>query len=114
MVVALLHQSSGGELLHDGTEKTWRGRHVIEEVLMSRMIAVDLSQAIFDLRIDLVVAEITGKIIEAARKTFPEGVLDAVAAILFNVVLDPLAEILVRHLRPGHAQHREFLREQIR
>jgi hypothetical protein len=66
VVVVLLHQSSGGELLHDGPEETGSGCQVVKEVVMSGVIAVDFREAILKLGIQLIVAEIASRVIKAA------------------------------------------------
>ena len=114
VVVILLQQSSGRELFDNGPEETRSRRHIKEEILMGGVILIDLGQAIFDLRVKLIIVEIAGEVIEAAHEAFPGGVVDAIAAVLFHIFQDLLAEIFVRHLLAGHAQHRELLREQVR
>ena len=81
---------------------------------MRGVFLIDLGQAFFDLRVKLVIAEIAGEVVEAAGEAFPGGVVDAIAAVLFHILQNLLAKILVRHLLPGHTQHRELLREQVR
>ena len=71
VVVVLLHQAGGRELFNNRTEEARSRRHVKEHVLMGGVIAVDLGQAILDLRIKRVIVEIAGKIIEAAREVIP-------------------------------------------
>ena len=80
---------------------------------MSRVISIDLREAVFNLRVEFVVAEIAGEIVEAFGERVPGSGVDAVAAILFNVVVNALAEIFVAHVGAGHAQHGKFFRQQI-
>src|SRR5260370_42085451 len=79
---------------------------------MSRMIAVNLCEAILELGKDLVVVEISHEVIEAACKTFPNFVFDAVATILSDVLQYPLSKIFLRHRLLGHTHHRDLLPEQ--
>src|ERR1700678_873609 len=113
MIVVLLHQPIGREFFDDRAEETWSRRHIVEKVLLGGVIAIDLGELIFYLRIEVVVLEIAGKIIKTPREAVPQRVVDAVAAVLLDVLIDPLAKVFVRYLRPGHAQNRELFREQV-
>src|SRR6266851_8151842 len=86
VIVILLHQSAGGELFDNLAEITWSRCHVVEDVLVGRMIAVNLCEAILELGKDLVVVEISHEVIEAACKTFPNFVFDTVATIFSDVL----------------------------
>src|ERR1700678_49748 len=114
VIVVLLQQSIGGELLHNGTEKIRSGRQVVEEILVCIMVAVYLGEVIFNLWIKFVILKIAGEIVEAPRKALPQRVVDAVAAIFLNIVADLFAKILVAFLRASHTQYCKFLGEPVR
>src|SRR5208282_6324778 len=93
VIIALLHQPIRRELFHNGAKETWSGCKVIKEVLLSGVVAVDPVEALLDLGVKLVVFEITGEIIKAAREAIPQRFVDAVATIFFNIIQDSLAKI---------------------
>jgi hypothetical protein len=78
------------------------------------MLLIQLGQSVLQLCVQIVVVKISCEIVKALLEPLPQIVVDAVAAILFNVLVYFLAELFVRILRPRHAQDGELPREQSR
>ena len=113
ILAGLFHQSRGRQLLHDGPEIIGGSGQIIEVVLLSRVIAINLSQEILQLRIKILVVEITLEIIEAAREDLPQSGVNLFLAIFFDFLQDLLAEVFIRHWRTCHSYYREFLGKQV-
>src|SRR5208282_518849 len=113
VVVVLGHQSGVRELLDDRAEKSGRGGQVVEKVLMSPVILIDLVEKVVELRVEFVVFEVSGKVVETAGEPLPELVFGTFAAIGADVVVNPLAEFIGRQLGASHANHGELAGEQV-
>src|SRR5258708_10279098 len=90
MVAGLFHQTIGSKFLNYLAKVTGSRCQVIENVLVSRMVAVDLCQAVLDLEKDLVIVEVAGQVVEAAGKTLPCSILDAKPPVLSDLFQKPL------------------------
>src|SRR5258708_30390466 len=65
MVAGLFHQTIGSKFLNYLAKVTWSRCQVIEHVLVSRMVALDLCQAVLDLEKDLVIGDVAVQVVEA-------------------------------------------------
>src|SRR5271156_980785 len=111
VTVVLLHQPIGCEFFNDSAEETWSRRQVEKKVLFGGVIAIDLGELIFYLRVEVVILEIAGKIIKAPREAAPQGVIDAGPAVCLAILISPLAKVFVGQVLASHAQDRELFRE---
>ena len=98
--------------MYDGPEETGSGGEVVEEILVGGVILIDFGQEIFERRVEFVVAEVAGEIVEALGEPLPEIVFLAFAAVGLDVFMHALAEIFGRHRGAGHADYGEVAREQ--
>src|SRR5580704_9809852 len=112
VIVALLHEPVFRKLLHNRSKEVRSDRQVIEEVLVSRVILIELGETIFDLYVEIVVVEIAGNIVEEALEPLPNIAVDTIAAIVRDRLVHLLAKVLVRQLRACDAKHRELARKQ--
>ena len=72
---------------------------------MRRVFLIHLGQEVFELRIQFVVVEISGEVVETAREPFPEIVIHALPAVRLDVVVDSFSEFIIRQLRARHTYH---------
>src|SRR4029077_2984413 len=84
ILAPLFHQSRGRQLLHDGPEIIGGSGQIIEVVLLSGVIAINLRQELLQWRKKILVFKTTIKKKEAARKDPPKGGFNAPPAILFD------------------------------
>src|ERR1700736_6388596 len=97
-VAVLFHQSGGREFGYDRPKITGSVRKIVEEILMARVLLIYLGKKVLELRIQFVVVEISGEVIETACEPLPEIVICAFPTVRFDVVMHPFSKLVVRHL----------------
>ena len=113
MVLFLVGQTHGAELLHDLAEER-RRRGEIEQVVAGRaLFLVDRRQPLGQLLIKVGIAEVAGVVVEPIGEPFPQLLLDGGAGELLDVGGDPGAKFGRAERFDRNPDHRELFGEQL-